>query len=166
MRQSLVSGASPRKVASILNLSQADGERIIQAVEGVFPGISTLKPKVEKAASRGYLIGLDGRKVWMRRDADGKLMKHKALNYLFQSGGGIAMKVVLCYLDSQIKKHGADVTFVGNIHDEVQAEVAEDWIEWYNNTVLWAFEKATEFLQLRCPLAGEVQVGEDWSQTH
>ncbi|MEX0469929.1 DNA polymerase [Spiribacter sp. 390] len=163
---STVYGASPRKVASILNLSQADGERIIQAVEGVFPGISTLKPKVEKAASRGYLIGLDGRKVWMRRDSDGNLMKHKALNYLFQSGGGIAMKVVLCYLDSQIKKHGADVTFVGNIHDEVQSEVHKDWIAWYNNSVLWAFEKATEFLQLRCPLAGEVQVGEDWSQTH
>ena len=163
---STVYGASSRKVASILSLPESNGKRIIEAVESVFPGISTLKPKVERASSRGYLIGLDGRKVWMRRDSDGKLMKHKALNYLFQSGGGIAMKVVLCYLDSQIKKHGADVTFVGNIHDEVQAEVAEEWIEWYNNTVLWSFDKATEFLNLRCPLAGEVQVGDDWSQTH
>ena len=163
---STVYGASSRKVASILNLPEDKGKQIIEAVESVFPGISTLKPNVERASSRGYLIGLDGRKIWMRRDSDGKLMKHKALNYLFQSGGGIAMKVVLCYLDSQIKKHGADVTFVGNIHDEVQAEVAEDWIEWYNNTVLWSFDKATEFLNLRCPLAGEVQVGDDWSQTH
>jgi ribosome modulation factor len=100
---STVYGASARKVATTLNLDQSNGERIIQAVEGVFPGISALKPKVEKASARGYLIGLDGRKILMRRDADGKLMKHKALNYLFQSGGGIAMKVVLCYLDSQIK---------------------------------------------------------------
>jgi len=163
---STVYGASPRKVSSILNLDQASGEQIIQAVESVFPGISTLKPKVEKAASRGYLIGLDGRKIWMRYDADGKLMKHKALNYLFQSGGGIAMKVVLCILDKKIKQRGLDVTFVGNIHDEVQAEVAEHDISGYNSSVDEAFAEATQFLNLRCPLAGEVKVGETWAETH
>jgi len=163
---STVYGASDSKVASILNLSKANGKKIIEAVESVFPGISTLKPKVERASAKGYLIGLDGRKIWMRRDDKGKLMKHKALNYLFQSGGGIAMKVVLCFLDSYIQKDGADVTFVGNIHDEVQAEVAEEWIGWYNSSVDRAFKEATKFLKLRCPLAGEVKVGETWADTH
>ena len=163
---STVYGASPRKVASILNLSEADGDKIIKAVERVFPGISTLKPKVERAASRGYLIGLDGRKIWMRRDSDGKIMKHKALNYLFQSGGGIAMKVVLCCLYKHIKESKADVTFVGNIHDEVQAEVAKHWISWYTDNVSRSFEQATKILGLRCPLAGEVISGDDWSETH
>jgi len=161
-----VYGASARKVATTLNLPEARGKSIIEAVESVFPGISTLKPKVEKAAARGYLIGLDGRKVWMRRDSDGKLMKHKALNYLFQSGGGIAMKVVLCFIDKQVKAKELDVTFVGNIHDEVQAEVAIHDIKEYTRCVEWAFEKTTEFLQLRCPLAGEVQSGETWAETH
>jgi len=163
---STVYGASSRKVASILNLPEANGKQIIEAVEGVFPGISTLKPKVERAASRGYLIGLDGRKIWMRRDSDGKIMKHKALNYLFQSGGGIAMKVVLCCLDKKIKESQADVTFVGNIHDEVQAEVAKHWISWYTDNVSKSFEQATKILGLRCPLAGEVISGDDWSETH
>ena len=163
---STVYGASARKVATTLNLSEANGKRIIEAVEGVFPGISTLKPSVEKASKRGYLIGLDGRKIWMRYDSEGKLMKHKALNYLFQSGGGIAMKVVLCFIDSRVKKEGLDVTFVGNIHDEVQAEVAEHDILGYTKVVDWAFEKTTQFLNLRCPLAGEVKQGDDWSQTH
>jgi len=102
----------------------------------------------------------------MRRDSDGKLMKHKALNYLFQSGGGIAMKVVLCYIDKKVQEQGLDVTFVGNIHDEVQAEVAIDDISRYNSIVHWAFDKTTQFLKLRCPLAGEVQQGDDWSATH
>ena len=163
---STVYGASPRKVASIFNISEEKGKKIIDAVESVFPGISTLKPKVERAAARGYLIGLDGRKVFMRRDSDGKLMKHKALNYLFQSGGGIAMKVVLCYIDSVVKAKGIDVTFVGNIHDEVQAEVAKDDISIYNSIVHWAFDKTTQFLGLRCPLAGEVQSGDTWAETH
>jgi len=163
---STVYGASPRKVASILNLPEKNGEQIIKAVESVFPGISTLKPKVEKAAARGYLVGLDGRKVWMRKDENGKIMKHKALNYLFQSGGGISMKVVLCILDKKIKDAGADVTFVGNIHDEVQAEVHKEWIDWYNKNVPLAFDEATRFLKLRCPLAGEVQVGDSWADTH
>ena len=163
---STVYGASARKVATILNLSEANGKSIIEAVESVFPGISTLKPSVEKASKRGYLIGLDGRKIWMRHDSDGKLMKHKALNYLFQSGGGIAMKVVLCILDKKIKQQGADVTFVGNIHDEVQAEVAKDWISWYTNSVSEAFYEATKFLKMRCPLEGEVKTGETWADTH
>ena len=163
---STVYGASARKVAATLNLPESNGKRIIEAVEGVFPGISKLKPSVERASSRGYLIGLDGRKVWMRRDSDGKIMKHKALNYLFQSGGGIAMKVVLCCLDKKIKELGLDVTFVGNIHDEVQAEVAEHDIVGYNSSVDEAFAEATKFLKLRCPLAGEVKAGETWADTH
>ena len=163
---STVYGASARKVASLLSLPESNGKRIIEAVESVFPGISTLKPNVEKASARGYLVGIDGRKIWMRRDSDGKLMKHKALNYLFQSGGGIAMKAVLCILDRIVKEEGLDVTFVGNIHDEVQAEVAIDDIPGYTIGVDRAFREATEFLNLRCPLAGEVKVGENWSETH
>ena len=163
---STVYGASARKVASILNLPETKGKKIVEAVEGVFPGISTLKPKVEKAAARGYLIGLDGRKVWMRKDDQGKIMKHKALNYLFQSGGGIAMKAVLCILDKKVKERGLDATFVGNIHDEVQAEVAKDDIEDYTISVHEAFAEATKFLKLRCPLAGEVKSGDTWADTH
>lgn len=159
-------GGSARKMAANLLLSEADGKRILTAIEKIFPGISSLKPRVEKAAKRGYLIGLDGRKIYMRRDPAGKLMTHKALNYLFQSGGAIAMKVVLCMLDKQIKDAGADVTFVGNIHDEVQAEVAEEWITWYNNAVHKAFSDTNKFLKLRCPLAGEVNVGQTWAETH
>ena len=163
---STVYGASARKVAATLNIPEANGKSIIEAVESVFPGISTLKPSVEKASKRGYLIGLDGRKIWMRHDSDGKLMKHKALNYLFQSGGGISMKVVLCILDKKIKDRGLDVTFVGNIHDEVQAEVAIDDIVGYNSSVDEAFREATKFLKLRCPLEGEVITGETWADTH
>jgi len=159
-------GGSARKMASNLNLSEANGKKIASRIEEVFPGISALKPRVERAAARGYLVGLDGRKVWMRRDDKGKLMKHKALNYLFQSGGGIAMKVVLCILDRKIKERSLDATFVGNIHDEVQAEVAKNDIEGYTISVHEAFEEATKFLKLRCPLAGEVQVGDSWADTH
>jgi len=76
------------------------------------------------------------------------------------------MKVVLCCLDKKIKDNQADVTFVGNIHDEVQAEVAKDWIMWYTNSVSKAFQEATKILNLRCPLEGEVIEGQDWSETH
>ena len=163
---SAIYGASAAKMALNLNLSKDLGEHILQRIEQVFPGISSLKPSVERAAKRGYLIGLDGRKIWLRRDDKGKLMTHKALNYLFQSGGGIAMKVILCFLDKYIQEEGKDVTFVGNIHDEVQAEVAISDITWYNNSVHRAFSETTKFLKLKCPLAGEVKAGETWAETH
>jgi len=163
---SAVYGASANKVATTLGLPESKGKKIINEVETIFPGISTLKPKVEKASARGFLVGLDGRKIHMRRDSDGKLMKHKALNYLFQGGGAVAMKVILCYLDEYIKRDKAEVYFVGNIHDEVQAEVAKEWIDWYTESVHRAFDKAAKFLSMRCPLAAEVKVGDTWAETH
>ena len=76
------------------------------------------------------------------------------------------MKVILCFLDKYIQEEGKDATFVGNIHDEVQSEVAISDITWYNDTVHRAFSDTTKFLKLKCPLAGEVKVGETWAETH
>ena len=60
------------------------------------------------------------------------------------------MKKALCLLDEYAKQYNIDYKFIGNIHDEIQTEV----------------EAAGSFFKLNCPLAGDYQVGDNWSQTH
>jgi DNA polymerase I-like protein with 3'-5' exonuclease and polymerase domains len=68
------------------------------------PCIAILIDRMTEKASKGYLIGVDGRRITMRRDATGRVMVHKALNTLLQSAGAIVMKYAMIYLDNWIKR--------------------------------------------------------------
>ena len=86
------------------------------------PSFAALKDRVSEASGRGYLIGLDGRKLGVRSE-------HSALNTLLQSAGSLVMKKALTLLDNYGKLRGVDYKFVGNIHDEIQAEVFNNQTE-------------------------------------
>lgn len=58
----------------------------------------------EFAATNGWVPAIDGRKLVMRRDNEGKVMTHKALNTLLQAAGSITMKVAMCFLHSKISR--------------------------------------------------------------
>lgn len=60
------------------------------------------------AAKNGWVPAVDGRKLIMRRDENGKVMTHKALNTMLQAAGSITMKVAMCILDGDIKKQSID----------------------------------------------------------
>lgn len=55
------------------------------------------------AAKNGWVPAIDGRKLVMRRDSDGNVMTHKALNTLLQAAGSITMKVAMCFLHDKIR---------------------------------------------------------------
>ena len=152
-------GAGDAKVGSIVGGTAADGARIKAKFLANLPALAKLRDNVEKAAKRGYLKGLDGRRVKV-------LTLYAALNTLLQSGGAIVMKKALVLLDEQIKARGLDAKFVGNIHDEIQLEVvAKDvaTLQWLAPACISA---AAKHFNLRCPLSGSAQVGDNWSETH
>ena len=76
------------------------------------------------------------------------------------------MKQALVFLDEMARDRRLDFKFVGNIHDEIQAEVREDHTELFGILAVKAIEKAGEHFDLRCPTTGEYKVGDNWSQTH
>ena len=112
-------GAGDQKLSTILGGNTKDARRIREHFLDNLPSFKRLKNRVGKAAKRGYLKGLDGRKIFIRND-------YAALNSLLQGGGAILMKRALAMLNSLIKLQTLDAHFVANIHDEWQIEVRED----------------------------------------
>lgn len=127
------------------------------------PALAKLTEAVKKAAkARGYLLGLDGRRLPVRS-------QHSALNTLLQSGGAVVMKKALVILDEELSKHlvpGDDYEFVANVHDEYQLEVKPEEARHVGGTAADAIRRAGLFYKLRCPLAGDFCVGANWRDTH
>ena len=123
------------------------------------PALVELKANVAQAAARGYVVGLDKRKVFIRSE-------HAALNSLLQSAGALVMKQALVILDDYATRWKLDYKFVGNIHDEFQVEVREDHAERFGSLAASCIEAAGIHFKLRCPLAGEFNIGNNWAETH
>ena len=152
-------GAGDAKIGSVVGGNQRDGARLRKSFLDNNPSLKVLRDRVSRAAKRGYLKGLDGRKIFIRNE-------HAALNSLLQGGGAIVMKRALLMLQSLIKLNALDAKFVANIHDEWQMEVKEDIADFVGELAVGCIEKAGEYYDLRCPLTGEYKIGGDWSETH
>ena len=76
------------------------------------------------------------------------------------------MKQALVLLDQSATDAGLDYKIVGNIHDEIQAEVLEEHADAFGKLAVTAIEEAGEHFSLRCPTTGEYKVGNNWSETH
>ena len=152
-------GAGDAKIGTVVGGSAADGARLKQRFLANTPALAGLRERVGRAAARGYLVGLDGRLLRVRSE-------HAALNTLLQAAGAIVMKKALVLLDEYAKLWKIDYKFIGNIHDEVQAEVTEAKAEKYGWLAVECLKAAGLEFNLRCPLDGEYKVGTTWAETH
>ena len=110
-------------------------------------------------SSRGYIRGIDGRRLWIRQ-------ARAALNTLLQGGGAIVCKQWSIFLFDEIQKRKLDAHLVNTIHDEQQYEVrrehAEELMEIADTTMI----KTGEFFDMRIPLNADATMGETWAETH
>ena len=152
-------GAGDEKIGSIAGGGRAVGKKLKQSFLKATPALAELKDNVAQSAAKGYITGLDGRKVFIRSE-------HAALNSLLQSAGALIMKQALLILDKYARLWGLDYKFVGNIHDEFQVEVREDQAHRFGSLAASCIEAAGIHFNLRCPLAGDYKVGDSWAETH
>jgi DNA polymerase I len=158
-------GAGDAKIGSIVGGSSGEGRKLKQKFLRSLPALGRLVEAVQSAARRGYLVGLDGRKIYVRSS-------HAALNTLLQGAGAIVCKQWLLLLEEQLSsqmKHGwdGDYAFCAWSHDEVQIacrtpEIAQKVSE----IATLCVTKAGEHFGFRCPLAGESKTGNTWADTH
>jgi len=152
-------GAGDAKIGSIVGGTARDGRRLKAKFLKNTPALGALRERVGVASARGFVFGLDRRKVSIRSE-------HAALNSLLQSAGAIIMKKALCILDEYATLHKIDYKIIGNIHDEIQTEVATKDAERFGRLATASIEAAGLHYKLNCPLAGEYQIGDNWSETH
>jgi DNA polymerase-1 len=152
-------GAGDAKIGTIVGGTARDGRTLKQRFLRNTPALESLRTRTARAAGRGYLTGLDGRRLRVRSE-------HSALNTLLQAAGAIVMKQALVTLDDYAKLWKINYKFVGNIHDEVQSEVVAKQAEKFGWLAVECLKAAGISFELRCPLDGEYKVGSTWAETH
>ena len=155
----LLYGAGAAKIGSIIGKGAAEGQQIMDRFFLNLSSFQDLKTKVNKAAERGWIAGLDKRTLHIRT-------VHASLNTLLQGGSAILMKRALVIFDKLIKEQGLNAIFVANVHDEWQLEVDKDHGDMVGKLGVDAIKRAGDYYKLRCPLDGEYKVGTSWAETH
>ena len=155
----LLYGAGDEKLGSVVGGNKRDGAKLRKRFFDNLPAFKNLKDRVGRAASKGFLKGLDGRKLYVRSE-------HAALNTLLQSAGAIVMKHAMINLHRDIKLNTLDAHFVCNVHDEWQIEALEKQSDCVGQLGVDAIRKTGEELELFCELDGEYKIGDNWSETH
>jgi len=155
----LMYGAGDEKLGNVVGGTTADGKRARQYFFDNKPTFKSLRDRVQRASSKGYLKGLDGRKLYVRN-------QHSALNTLLQGAGAIIMKQALVILSERLTLGTVPHKFVANIHDEWQIEVPECRAMRVGSLAVTSIIESGEHFNLRCPLDGEYKIGDNWSETH
>jgi DNA polymerase I-like protein with 3'-5' exonuclease and polymerase domains len=152
-------GAGDAKIGSIIGGSARDGAKLKAKFLSSLPALSRLIGTVSKYAAKGWVPGLDGRRIWVRSE-------HAALNSLLQGAGAIVMKKALVLFNDKIKTNKWPVKLVANVHDEFQFECPQSIAEDAGKAARMSIIEAGVCYNLRCPLDGEYKIGRNWRETH
>ena len=152
-------GAGDEKIGKIVGGTKKTGAKLKAQFLANTPALVALKRKLKPYADKGYMPGLDGRKIWVRH-------QHAALNTLLQGAGAIVMKQALVIADKRLREAGIPPDFVLNVHDEFQMEADPEVANQAGLILVAAIVEAGVTLNLRCPLDGDFKVGKSWKETH
>jgi len=152
-------GAGASKIGQIVGAGAKEGQQLINKFLSSMPALKRVRDAVTKAASKGTIKGIDGRRLHIRSP-------HSALNTLIQGAGAVVCKVWLCNMNKRISRTGIDAKLVASIHDEYQFEVSNKVINKFGQLTKDAMKDTEKQLQMRCPLDNEWKVGKTWAETH
>jgi DNA polymerase I-like protein with 3'-5' exonuclease and polymerase domains len=152
-------GAGDAKIGLIVGGDKKRGRQLKQSFLRKLPALKKLIDGVQRAAKRGYLIGITGRRLYVRSP-------HAALNVLLQSLGGYIAKQWMVVAHDEIKERGLRCAQLGWIHDELQFEVHPDDADELMSVLEQSSLIAGEQLGMRMPIHSEAKKGADWSECH
>ncbi len=148
-------GGGVKKIAEVTGKSIKEASNIKRRFLNNLPALNKLIEAVQASSSKGYIKGLDGRRIKVRSE-------HAALNTLLQSGGALVCKRWLV----EFAKRCTEANQVIWVHDEIQIESPASSAEKVGQLAVDAIKIAGEHFKLRIPLTGEYKIGHNWSETH
>ena len=132
------------------------GKEIRKAYIDAIPGLEKLLEGVHKASERGYVQGIDKRKILVDS-------KHKSLNYLIQGSSAVLAKRWMLLTHENLPPTARQLAFV---HDELQFECEEKEVDDLKFLLELSAVQAGEYYKLRCPIAAESKSGSTWADVH
>ena len=155
-------GGGNKIIGAIVGGTAKDGARLKKQYDQNVPAFKRLKEEVRGAAKRGYIYGLDRRKLSIRSE-------HKALSQLLQSAGAILCKqwVYLVHQEIHKQKLNNDSYIVGWIHDEIQIACRSEGVAKRVGQITKEMGRlAGDTFKIQIPLESEYSIGRTWNQTH
>ena len=161
-------GGGDERIGSIIGKGKDAGRKIKGNLLSKTPGLAALIKIVKGAAKRGWIKGIDGRKVPIRSD-------HSALNMRLQNAGAVLCKQWGCDWDDGLQglglKHGweGDYVFLGWLHDEFALAIRDDNPELLETVKRIGIETGRAAglpYNFQCPLDVGVMIGRNWSECH
>lgn len=152
-------GAGQGKVSQILGCSYKQAGESMDNFLRSIPALKELKRKAGMAAQRGYLVGLDGRRIKIESE-------HKSLSVYLQGGETVIMRMANVLWYNKARKEKIDFRQVVWVHDEWQTEVEETRAEELGKLQVQAIRDTGDYFKLNCPLDGEYKIGNNWAETH
>lgn len=150
-----------RKVTEEAVLLNIQGYKVKQQFLNRTPALKRLKTKeIPLATKKGYLKGLDGRKLWIPNE-------HLAMSLYLQGFEAVVMKAAMCVYSDILEAKKIPFKQVNFVHDEWCIETYEA----YGDLVGRACVKAIEYVgekvfNVNCPLTGSYAVGKCWAEVH
>lgn len=164
-------GAGPEKIGSIVlpfasPQEQARiGKELLERFLRNMPALKKLMKKLQNEARRGFIEGIDGRRLFIRA-------KHAALNTLLQNAGAMLAKKWYLLFEEFMEDRGfvhdwaQDFAMMAFVHDEIQVAVREEIAQIAGETSVEAAQASGDFFKFKLPVAAEFKIGLDWAQTH
>tara|TARA_B100001559_G_scaffold30606_1_gene23423 strand:+ start:6810 stop:8081 length:1272 start_codon:yes stop_codon:yes gene_type:complete len=135
------------------------GKEIREAYIQAIDGLDKLLEAIKKAAERGFLKSIDGRKIMVDSP-------HKALNYCLQGNSAILAKRWMVINQQNIKKLNLNCSQLAFIHDELQFECSPEHAADLSTSLVFSSLAAGEYYNLRVRIDAEAKQGKNWSETH
>ena len=152
-------GAGAAKIGSIVGGGAKEGQEILARFYKNTPSLARLMSTVKTIAEKGYVPGLDGRRILIRSE-------HAALNSLLQGCGAIIAKQWCIEAHKKFSELSLPVKQVAFVHDEIQIETKEKHGAQVAQIMCESATEAGIVLGFRCPVDAESKIGKNWFDTH
>ena len=158
-------GAGNRKIGLTYDKQLSDdkaakkGKELREAYVAAIPGLKELLEAVHKASERGYVRGLDNRRILCDS-------RHKSLNYLIQGSSAVLAKRWLVLTHAHSQKMSLHCNQLAFVHDELQFESEPEHVDDLKHLLVLSAAEAGEYYNLRCPIAADSQSGATWADVH
>ncbi|MDG6313484.1 DNA polymerase I [Glaesserella parasuis] len=164
----LIYGISEFGLANQLGISRTDAKKYMELYFQRYPAVQQFMLDIrEKAAEKGYVETLFGRRLYLPEINSSNQMRRKAaervaINAPMQGTAADIIKVAMIGIDQAVR-NCEDIAMIMQVHDELVFEVKADRVEHYTQLIKAEMEKAIE---LKVPLIAEVGVGSNWDEAH
>lgn len=156
----IVMGAGDQRIATEARISLAEAKENKAKFFEKVPGLPSLIRKLKGEQKRtGRITLCDGCVILVEQE-------HTVIPYLLQGDENRIMKRAKTIARKMIREQGLDVLWVGDIHDEFQADVLLEHVEPFREICTQAFKQAGEYYKYKLPIECDSKVGFSWAQTH